>query len=119
MFGIGSTELLVILIVALLVLGPKNLPKIAHTLGKALGEFRRVSTDFQRTLNTEIAFEEDADKHKQAQAAKAETTASTEVQDSPPIASPADAQASVASATSPAAAATSTAKASEQNGDKA
>jgi len=62
MFGIGSTELLVILVVALLVLGPKNLPKIAHTLGRAMGEFRRVSTEFQRTLNTEIAFEEEAEK---------------------------------------------------------
>ena len=39
MFGIGSTELLVILVVALLVLGPKNLPQIARTIGKAMGEF--------------------------------------------------------------------------------
>ncbi len=70
MFGIGSTELLVILVVALLVLGPKNLPKIAHTLGRAMGEFRRVSTEFQRTLNTEIAFEEESEK---AKARKAET----------------------------------------------
>lgn len=69
MFGIGSTELLVILVVALLVLGPKNLPKIAHTLGRAMGEFRRVSTEFQRTLNTEIAFEEQKDKAKAERAA--------------------------------------------------
>ena len=39
MFGIGSTELLLILVVALIVLGPKNLPKIANTLGKAMGQF--------------------------------------------------------------------------------
>ena len=64
MFGIGSTELLVILVVALLVLGPKNLPKIAQTLGRAMGEFRKVSTEFQRTLNTEIAFEEEKEKLK-------------------------------------------------------
>ena len=69
MFGIGSTELLVILIVALLVVGPKNLPKIARTIGKAMGEFRRVSTEFQRTLNTEIAFEEEAEKKKARRAA--------------------------------------------------
>ncbi len=76
MFGIGSTELLVILVVALLVLGPKNLPKIAHTLGRAMGEFRRVSTEFQRTLNTEIAFEEQAEKAKtrKAEAEKDQTT---------------------------------------------
>ena len=75
MFGIGSTELLAILVVALLVLGPKNLPKIAHTLGRAMGEFRRVSTEFQRTLNTEIAFEEEAEK---AKARKAAAGAETE-----------------------------------------
>jgi sec-independent protein translocase protein TatB len=71
MFGIGSTELLVILVVALLVLGPKNLPKIAHTLGRAMGESRRVSTEFQRTLNTEIAVEERKDKVKAEKAARA------------------------------------------------
>lgn len=71
MFGIGSTELLVILVVALLVLGPKNLPKIAHTLGRAMGEFRKVSTEFQRTLNTEIAIDEEKQKAKARKAAKA------------------------------------------------
>lgn len=75
MFGIGSTELLVILVVALLVLGPKNLPKIAHTIGRAMGEFRRVSTEFQRTLNTEIALDDEkkkAQERKAAEKAKAE-----------------------------------------------
>lgn len=67
MFGIGSTELLVILLVALVVLGPKSLPQIARTLGKALGEFRRVSTDFQRTLNTEVDLEEHDRRKKDAE----------------------------------------------------
>lgn len=71
MFGIGSTELLVILVVALLVLGPKNLPKIAHTIGRAMGEFRRVSTEFQRTLNTEIALDDEKKKAQERKAAKA------------------------------------------------
>ena len=69
MFGIGSTEILVILVVALLVLGPRKLPQIARTVGRAMGEFRRVSTEFQRTLNTEIAFEEEAEKKKARRAA--------------------------------------------------
>ena len=64
MFGIGSTELLLILVVALIVLGPKNLPKIANTLGKAMGQFQRASRDFQRSINTEIAFEEEQEKKK-------------------------------------------------------
>jgi len=68
MFGIGSTEFLLILIVALLVLGPKNLPKVAHKFGRAMAEFRKVSTEFQRTLNTEIAFEEQREKKAKAAA---------------------------------------------------
>lgn len=59
MFGIGSTELLVILVVALIVLGPKSLASVSRSLGKAMGEFRRVSTEFQRTINLESA-EDDA-----------------------------------------------------------
>lgn len=55
MFGIGSTELLLILVVALVVLGPKSLAGFARSLGKLMGEFRRVSTEFQRTLNVETA----------------------------------------------------------------
>ncbi len=58
MFGIGSTEFLVIVLVALLVLGPRNLAKVSRTVGKYMGEFRRISTDFQRTLNAEVADEE-------------------------------------------------------------
>ncbi|MBQ7609168.1 MAG: twin-arginine translocase subunit TatB [Desulfovibrionaceae bacterium] len=58
MFGIGSTELLVILLVGLIVLGPKSLASLSRTIGKVVGEFRRVSTDFQRTLNAEAAMEE-------------------------------------------------------------
>ena len=67
MFGIGGTELLVILVVALSVLGPKSVPQIARTLGKAMGEFRKVSTEFQRTLNTEIELEEHEKRKQEAE----------------------------------------------------
>lgn len=43
MFGIGTPELLVILVVALIVLGPERMPDIARALGKALGELRRAT----------------------------------------------------------------------------
>ncbi|HHX23793.1 MAG: twin-arginine translocase TatA/TatE family subunit [Tepidanaerobacteraceae bacterium] len=41
MFNIGSSELLIILILALIILGPGKLPEVGKALGKALGEFKR------------------------------------------------------------------------------
>lgn len=67
MFGIGSTEFLVILLVALVVLGPKSLASVSRTLGKTMGEFRRVSTDFQRTLNAEVEQEEHLKRKQEAE----------------------------------------------------
>ena len=58
MFGIGTTELMIILVVALLVIGPKKLPDIARTLGKAMGEFRRMSNDVRQTIEKEIEQDE-------------------------------------------------------------
>ena len=51
MFGIGATELLVILVVALIVFGPTRLPELARSLGRAMGEFRRASTDLRQSFN--------------------------------------------------------------------
>ena len=45
MFGLGMGELLVILVIALLVLGPKKLPDVATTLGKAIRQFRKATQD--------------------------------------------------------------------------
>lgn len=50
MFNIGTPELLVIMLVALLVLGPAKLPQAARQVGKALGELRRLSSGFQDEL---------------------------------------------------------------------
>ena len=80
MFGIGTTELLIIMLVALIVLGPKQLPGIARSLGKALGEFRRVTTDVQRTLNLEAAKIEENEREQKKTATtvkKAETPKSS------------------------------------------
>ena len=68
MFGIGSTELLVILVVALIVIGPSKLPDLMKTLGKGMAEFRRMSTDVKSTFEAEV---ERADREqKQAEAKK-------------------------------------------------
>ena len=58
MFGIGTTEFLVIIVVAILVLGPEHLPRIMRTVSKVMSDFRRVSTEFQRTINLEASQEE-------------------------------------------------------------
>ena len=58
MFGIGTSEFLVILLVAVLVLGPEHLPRIVRTVTKVMSDFRRISTDFQRVLNLEATQEE-------------------------------------------------------------
>lgn len=55
MFGIGTSELLLICILALVVLGPRRLPEIAYKIGKAVGALKRMSAEFQRNLNIEVA----------------------------------------------------------------
>jgi len=51
MFGIGTTELLVILFIILLVFGSKKLPELARGLGKGINEFKRASQEIQNELD--------------------------------------------------------------------
>lgn len=73
---IGFPELLFILVLALLIFGPRRIPEIGRTLGKAMGEFRRATTDFKRTLNLEAALEEDPVRKPAPPAPSAATAAS-------------------------------------------
>lgn len=54
MFDIGLQELVVIFVLALLVFGPRNLPQLGRSLGRAMREFRRASEEFRSTIETNL-----------------------------------------------------------------
>jgi TatA/E family protein of Tat protein translocase len=59
MFGsLGVPELLLIFVVVLIVFGPRKIPEIGRTLGKALGEFRKATDDLKSTIEREVRLEE-------------------------------------------------------------
>ena len=69
-FGsLGFTEIAFILILALLLFGPKKLPEIGKTLGKGLAEFKRASNELKRTLESEVEEDERATRRAAAQLA--------------------------------------------------
>lgn len=54
MFGLGIPELIVIFVIALLVFGPKKLPDLGKSIGRAMAEFKKASDDFQESVKTEM-----------------------------------------------------------------
>lgn len=55
MFGLGMPEVLLLMAIALMVIGPKKLPELAKTLGRAMGEFKKAAQDFKRSIDLEDA----------------------------------------------------------------
>jgi len=79
MFGIGMPELVVIMVVALIVLGPKRLPEAAKGLGRALREFRRATSSLTEELNdAQIMLDEETREAQRALHAKPKPAASSE-----------------------------------------
>lgn len=64
--SVGSTELVFILVMALVFFGPRKLPQISRSLGKSLAEFRRASDEFKRTWEREVAIEQSVGKTRDA-----------------------------------------------------
>jgi sec-independent protein translocase protein TatA len=59
MFGpIGMPELIVIMVIALIIFGPRKLPELGRSLGRSLNEFKRASNELKHTLDEEIRVEE-------------------------------------------------------------
>lgn len=75
--NIGPGELLLIFVIALIVFGPRKLPEIGKSLGRMMFEFRRASTDLQRTIEDEV----EADRRR-------ELAAQRPAEPAPPVAPP-------------------------------
>jgi TatA/E family protein of Tat protein translocase len=54
MFGLGFPELLLIFIIALIIFGPKKLPDLGRSIGRAMSEFKKASDEFQDTIRSEM-----------------------------------------------------------------
>ncbi len=54
MFGLGITEILVIFVIALIVFGPKKLPELGKSIGRAMAEFKKAQQEFQNAVQSEM-----------------------------------------------------------------
>ena len=64
MFGIGWPEMVIVLVVALIFIGPKKLPDLAKSLGRALAEFKKATNDFRESITMDSTLNEVKDEFK-------------------------------------------------------
>ena len=122
MFGIGMPEMVVILVVALIVLGPQRLPEVARALGKGLAEFRKVTGDVNKERDAARAMIEvearqhEADRRREAREKALAAAAENPVAAAGPSGEPAAAHAAETT-TVPPATAPETASAGKPDGE--
>jgi len=92
MFGsIGMPELIIILVIALIIFGPRKLPELGRSLGRSIGEFKKASNELRSTLEEEIRIEEQREQRAATRAEQdsAIAAAATPPSPTPPPATPA------------------------------
>lgn len=82
MFGIGTGEILVILLVALLVLGPKEIPKVARTVGRTMKDLQRFKDELRKSVDMEFEEYESAENKTREENTKGKDTEDTETKKS-------------------------------------
>jgi Tat protein translocase TatB subunit len=80
MFGIGFNEIIIILVIALIVIGPKKLPDIAKALGKGYREFKKAFDDVKDELNIDIDDDSEYDEIRKTGIKAKDTDANTKEQ---------------------------------------
>ena len=80
---IGMPELVIILVIALIVFGPRKLPELGRSLGRSIGEFKRASNELRSTLDEEIRMEEQ--KNVERQRVESERRAEQRADDEPGV----------------------------------
>ena|SRR5687768_12156850 len=73
--SVGMPELVIILVIALIIFGPRKLPELGRSLGKSIGEFRKASNELKNTLEEEIRVEEQKEQRAKMEAEQASAIA--------------------------------------------
>jgi TatA/E family protein of Tat protein translocase len=73
--SVGMPELIIILVIALIIFGPRKLPELGRSLGKSIGEFRKASNELKSTLEEEIRIEEQREQRAKMEAEQASAIA--------------------------------------------